>query len=187
MYIAYFNEKLVIGLNGRRTIRIGALHITGCLAPGFAVLWNHWWYFYSLEMNGGHTLCYFTWVVFVHSLRDVEQKLLLNYLAVIPPMEIIGLGMFVGLDFWIQICRSEARFPAAWCWYNADDARIAPTSWLTPLVMMARSGPLFRSLCWATAHQLSCVPVFDFWVKKQTSKIKQLFLISFLCSLKCAR
>lgn len=121
------------------------------------------------------------------SLRDVEQKLLLNYLAVIPPMEIIGLGMFVGLDFWIQICRSEARFPAAWCWYNADDARIAPTSWLTPLVMMARSGPLFRSLCWATAHQLSCVPVFDFWVKKQTSKIKQLFLISFLCGLKCAR
>lgn len=64
----------------------------------------------------------------LHSLRDLEQKLLLKYLAVIPPMETISLGMFVGLNFWVQICRIEARCPAAWCWYNADDKKIAPTS-----------------------------------------------------------
>lgn len=89
---------------------------------------NQWGYLYSLEMNGGYTLCYFMWIVFANSLRDVEQKLLLKYLAVIPPMEMISLGMFVGLDFWVQIYRIEARFPAAWCWYNADDTGIVPTS-----------------------------------------------------------
>lgn len=64
-------------------------------------------------MNGDHTLCYFMWVVFVHSVRDVEQKLLLKYLAIIPPMEIISFRVFVGLHFWVQICRIKARFPAA--------------------------------------------------------------------------
>lgn len=78
-------------------------------------------------MNGGHVLCYFMWAVFAHTLRDVEQKLLMKYLAITPPMEMISLGMFVGLDFWVQLCRIEARFPAVWCWCNADDTRIAPT------------------------------------------------------------
>lgn len=150
MHIAYFNEKLVIGLMAEDYQNWDtALHRICCLM-------NHWWCLYSLEMNGGHVLCYFMWVVFAHTLRDVEQKLLMKYLAITPPMEMISLGMFVGLDFWVQLCRIEARFPAVWCWCNADDTRIAPTFWLTTLVMMARNGPLFWSLCWATAHQLSC-------------------------------
>lgn len=124
--------------------------------PRICYLMNHWCYLCSLEMSGGPTLCYLMWVVFAHSLRDVEQKLLLKYPPVVLPMEMISFGMFVGLDFWVQICRIEARFSAAWCWYKADDTRIAPISWLAPLVMMARNGPSFRSLCWAAAHQLSC-------------------------------
>ncbi|RMC11411.1 hypothetical protein DUI87_11530 [Hirundo rustica rustica] len=65
---------------------------------------------------------------FAHSPRDVKRKLLVKYLAIVPSMEMISLGMFVGLDFWVQICSIEARFPADWCWYNADDTKIAPTS-----------------------------------------------------------
>lgn len=49
----------------------------------------------------------------LHRLRDLERKLMLKYLAVVPPMEIISLGMFVGLDFWVQICGIEARLPGA--------------------------------------------------------------------------
>lgn len=123
--------------------------------PRISCLMNHWWYLYSLEMNGGHTVCYFMWVVFAQS-EGFETQAAAEVPGSHSPMEFISLGMSVGLDFWVQICRTEARFPCAWCWYNADDKKIAPTSWLTPLVMMARNGPLFRSLCWATAHQLSC-------------------------------
>lgn len=150
--------------------------------PRISCLMNHWWYLYSLEMNGGHTLCYFMWVVFAQGEgfgTEAAAEVLGsssthgNY----QPWDVCRTGFFwcrsVGLrlDFLVLV---------QWWWYKdcsniltytpCDDDKEWILIWVTVL-------------SYSTSAELQWLP----WTAGLKSKQKQFILISSLCSLNCAR
>lgn len=123
-------------------------------------------------------------VLHTDSLKDLKQKLLLGYLAVALPREASSLGMFVGLE-------SRSRSAGWRLGFQLPCAGAVPMMW-----RLLQDADLHHLWClWGMDPQSgycaellhiswAAVTVPDCWVKR---KIMQLILISFHCSLNCAR